>query len=119
MVHPLFLNLGTGEIFIIVVVIIMFFGANKLPEMVRTVSRGMKEMKNATSELQREIQNSATEIQRDLNTEGQLDELKETANDVTKRIMEGAKTDEDIVPPRPEDDPNNPLKPGDSYKREV
>lgn len=119
MIHPLFLNLGTGEIFIIVIVIILFFGADKLPEMVRTFGRGMKEMKNATSELQREIQNSATDIQREMNTQGALDDLKEAANDVTKRIMEGAKTDEDIVPPQPEDDPDNPLKPGDSYKREA
>lgn len=119
MMHVLFLNLGTGEIFIIVLCIIMFFGADKLPEMVRTFGRGMKEMKNATSELQREIQNSTAEIQREMNTQGALDDLKEAANDVTTRIMEGAKTDEDILPERPEDDPNNPLKPGDSFKREV
>lgn len=87
--------------------------------MVRTFGRGMKEMKNATSELQREIQNSATDIQREMNTEGALDDLKASANDIQKRILEGTKTDEDITPPRPEDDPNNPLKPGDSYKREI
>lgn len=119
MVHPLFLNLGTGEIFIIVLFIILFFGANKLPEMVRTFGRGMKEMKNATSEIQREIQNSATEIQREMNTEGAFDDLKASADDLQKRIIEGTKIDEDVDPPRPEDDPNNPLKPDDSYKREI
>lgn len=117
--YPLFLNLGSGEIFIIVVVIILFFGANKLPEMVRTFSRGMNEMKNATSELQREIQKSTTEIQRDMNAEGALDDFKEAASDIQKRIVEGTKIDEDITPPRPEDDPNNPLNPGNSVKREI
>lgn len=119
MVHPLFLNLGSGEIFIIVLVIIIFFGANKLPEMVRTFSRGMKEMKNATSELQREIQNSATEIQREMNASGAIDNLKDVANDVSNRIAEGAKTDEDEVPPKPDDDSDNPLNPDNSYKREI
>src|ERR1044071_4924751 len=105
MIHPLFLNLGTGEIFIIVLVIIMFFGTDKLPEMVRGLTRGMQEMKNATGEIQREIQKSATEITRDLNAQGHLDDLKEAADDLSKRLAEGAKIDEDITPPRPEDDP--------------
>jgi len=120
MVHPLFLNLGSGEIFLIVLCIIMFFGSDKLPEMVRTFGRGMREMKNATSEIQKEIQKSATEIQREMNTQGHVDELKETANDLHKRIMEGVNTD-DVAqndPPRPEeDDPDNPLKPEESVKR--
>ena len=124
MITPLFLNLGTGEIFIIVIVIIMFFGADKLPQMVRTFSRGMNDMKNATSQLQKEIQNSATEIQRDMNADGALDELKSTADDIGKRIIEGTKIDEndnpiaESLPERPIDDPNNPLKPEDSFKRE-
>ena len=118
--HPLFLNLGSGEIFIIVLFIILFFGANKLPEMVRTFGRGMREMKNATSELQREIQKSTSEIQRDMNAEGALDDFKEAANDIQKRIVEGTKIDEDDSKPvvRPEDDPNNPHTPGDSFKRQ-
>lgn len=120
MIHPLFLNLGTGEIFIIVIVIIMFFGADKLPEMVRTFSRGVNQMKDATAEIQKEIQKSTTEIQRDMNTEGALDDLKASANDLQKRIMEGTKIDDDDKPVvRPEDDPNNPLKPDDSFKREI
>lgn len=120
MVHPLFLNLGTGEIVIIVLCIIMFFGADKLPEMVRTFSRGMNEMKNATSQIQKEIQNSATEIQRDMNVDGALDDLKASAEDLQKRIIEGTNIDDDSKPVvRPEDDPDNPLKPDDSFKREA
>lgn len=122
MIHPLFLNLGTGEIVIIVLCIIMFFGADKLPEMVRTFSRGMNEMKNATSQIQKEIQSSTTEIQRELNTEGALDDLKASAEDLHKRILEGTKIDDDnttaSLPERPVEDPNNPLNPGDSFKRD-
>lgn len=122
MIHPLFLNLGTGEIFIIVIVIIMFFGADKLPEMVRTFSRGMNEMKNATGQIQKEIQNSTAEIQRDMNVNGALDDLKESANDIGKRILEGTKIEDDnttaSLPERPEDDPDNPLKPEESFKRD-
>lgn len=121
MIHPLFLNLGTGEIFIIVVVIIMFFGADKLPEMVRNFSRGMNQMKDATTQIQKEIQNSTADIQREMNVNGALDDLKEGAQDLQKRILEGTKIEDDktaSLPEQPEDDPDNPLKPGDSFKRE-
>jgi sec-independent protein translocase protein TatA len=116
MVYPLFLNLGSGEIFLIVLVIILFFGSDKLPEMVRTFGRGMKEMKNATSELQREIQNSTAEIQRDMNIEEHVKDLKETTEDLGKRIMEGASvsnTESDIIPEQPQE----PEGPEDSIKR--
>jgi sec-independent protein translocase protein TatA len=122
MIMPLFLNLGTGEIFIIVVVIIMFFGADKLPEMVRNFSRGVNQMKDATTQIQKEIQNSTTDIQREMNVNGALDDLKEGAQDLQKRILEGTKVEDEnstaSLPERPEDDPDNPLKPGDSFKRD-
>lgn len=120
MIHPLFLNLGSGEIFLIVLCIIMFFGADKLPEMVRTFGRGMKEMKNATGELQRELQNSATEIQREMNTQGHVDDLKETVQDLQKRIVEGVNTEEPNAEEpviQPEEDINNPLRPDESITR--
>ena len=114
MLHPLFLNLGSGEIFLIVLVIILFFGADKLPEMVRKFGRGMKEMKNATSELQREIQNSSAEIQRDMNIEEHVKDLKDTTEDLTKRIMEGTKVDDpDFIPEQPQE----PEGPEESIKR--
>jgi sec-independent protein translocase protein TatA len=122
MIYPLFLNLGTGEIFIIVIVIIMFFGADKLPEMVRTFSRSMNQMKDATTQIQKEIQNSTAEIQREMNATGALDDLKEGAQELQKRILEGTKIEDEsttaALPERPEDDPDNPHKPEDSFKRD-
>ncbi len=76
-------------------------------------------MKNATGELQREIQNSATEIQREMNTQGQVDELKDVANDLHSRIVEGVDSKEiaEVEPEIAEEQPENPLKPDESIKR--
>src|SRR5665213_3559408 len=87
----LFLNLGGGEILLVVLVVVMFFGTDKLPEIMRAVGKGMRDMKNATAEIQREIENSSAEIQRDINLKGHLDELKEAADKMTGRLNEGLK----------------------------
>jgi sec-independent protein translocase protein TatA len=119
MIHPLFLNLGSGEMFLIVLCIVMFFGTDKLPEMVRSFSRGMNQMKSATTELQKEIQSSAAEIQRDINAAGALDDLKEGAENLQKRIMEGASLEEtEPIAEEPKAEENNPLTPDESLKRE-
>jgi len=97
----------------------MFFGTDKLPEMVRSFSRGMNQMKSATTELQKEIQSSAAEIQRDINAAGALDDLKEGAENLQKRIMEGASLEEtEPIAEEPKAEENNPLTPDESLKRE-
>lgn len=40
-------GLGTGEILLIVLVILLLFGGKKLPELMRGMGRGVKEFKDA------------------------------------------------------------------------
>ncbi|MGE5350746.1 MAG: twin-arginine translocase TatA/TatE family subunit [Acidobacteriota bacterium] len=47
----MFGNLGTGEIIIIVLVILVFFGAKKIPELAQGVGKGMKEFKKALKDV--------------------------------------------------------------------
>jgi sec-independent protein translocase protein TatA len=58
----LFLNLGGGEMVVIFLVIILFFGSNKIPELARGLGKGIREFKNATSGVQREIEESMKEV---------------------------------------------------------
>lgn len=44
---PLFLMLGTPEIIVIVLVVVLLFGGRKIPELMRGLGKGMKEFKNA------------------------------------------------------------------------
>ena len=55
----MFLFISGGEIFIILLVVVMVFGADKLPEIARELGKGMRQIKNATNDIKREIQNSA------------------------------------------------------------
>lgn len=51
-------DLGGGEIMLIMVVILIFFGANKIPELARGLGKGIREFKDASSEIRNEIENA-------------------------------------------------------------
>lgn len=64
----LFLNsIGTGEFLLIVAVVLMLFGSKGIPDIVKNLGKGMREIKAASDEIKRDIQNSALEMRRDLN----------------------------------------------------
>ncbi len=46
--------LGTTEILIILFIVLLLFGAKKLPELARGLGKSMSEFKKASSELERE-----------------------------------------------------------------
>jgi sec-independent protein translocase protein TatA len=53
--HFLFLNISGGEIVVVLLLVIMFFGANKLPEIARGLGKGIRQVRNATDEIKQEI----------------------------------------------------------------
>jgi len=52
-------DLGGGQILLILALILIFFGAKKIPELARGLGQGIKEFKKATREVSDEIQNAA------------------------------------------------------------
>jgi len=47
---------GPLELFLIFLVVLLIFGANKIPEIARGIGKGIREFKNATNEISRELQ---------------------------------------------------------------
>lgn len=56
-----FLNLGPMELGLIVVVLLLLFGAKKLPELARGIGKSAGEFKKARDEFEREIAKTAEE----------------------------------------------------------
>ena len=52
-------GIGGGEFIFIVIVVLMLFGSDKIPEIARTLGKGMQQLKNATNEIKSEIHKSA------------------------------------------------------------
>ena len=51
----IFSNLGPWEIMIIVLVILLLFGAKKIPELAQGIGKGMKEFRKALKDVESEI----------------------------------------------------------------
>ena len=74
----LFFNIGGGELFFIVLVVIMFFGSKKIPELARGLGKGLNELKNATNDIQQEIKDSTkdfTKIKDSVSVEKQVKDM--------------------------------------------
>lgn len=54
-------GLGGGEIVLILAVVLLLFGAKKLPELARGLGQGIKEFKKASNEVTGEIHRSLEE----------------------------------------------------------
>jgi sec-independent protein translocase protein TatA len=62
----LFFNLGAGEIFMVILVVLLLFGSKKIPEFARGLGKGIRQFKDATSDIQRDIEDSVKETKKDL-----------------------------------------------------
>ena len=73
----LFLNLGGGEIVLIIFVMLLLFGAKGIPNIAKGLGRGIREFKDAANNIQKDIQNS---------TGGLTDHINEQIQEVKKEI---------------------------------
>jgi sec-independent protein translocase protein TatA len=54
----MFGNLGTGEIILIILAILILFGAKKIPELAQGIGKGMKEFKKALKDVEEEVKDT-------------------------------------------------------------
>ncbi|ESU20145.1 Sec-independent protein translocase (twin-arginine translocation protein) [Flavobacterium cauense R2A-7] len=92
-------GIGGGEIFLIIAIALMLFGSEKIPDIARTLGKGMAELKNATNDIKSEIQKSAEanglNDLTNLNPMNQLD----LTSDITKEIDKAKENIEDMTGP--------------------
>ena len=73
----LFLNLGGGEVVMIVFVILLLFGGKGIPTIAKTLGKGIREFKDATNGIQKDIRES---------TGGITEQITEHIQEVKKEI---------------------------------
>lgn len=90
--------MGGSEIVLILLVIVMLFGADKIPELARGIGKGMRQLRDATNEVKREINQSAYKKEIDQSMMGidkdikaSLDKLKENVEEYTGPIKRTTK----------------------------
>ncbi|WP_081209001.1 Sec-independent protein translocase subunit TatA/TatB [Salegentibacter sediminis] len=87
-VYPLFIS--GAEIAFIMFILVMVFGADKIPEIARGLGKGMRTLRNASNDIKSEIQKSAekqgidTDISKDV--KGEIDKVKEDIEEITGSV---------------------------------
>jgi sec-independent protein translocase protein TatA len=76
-------GIGGGELFFVILVVLMLFGSDKVPEMARTLGKGMQQLKNATNDIKSEIHKSA-----------EVQDIKKTISDIGTDNISKEMTDE-------------------------
>lgn len=85
-----FLFIGGPEIFIVILIVVMLFGADKIPEIARGLGKGIRQVKDATNDIKKEINETAEKqgLDTDLvsDVKNQVKEVKENIDDLTGPI---------------------------------
>ena len=58
----MFGSLGGSEIFLILLVILIFFGAKKLPELAKGLGQGIREFRKAAKDVQEEVEKESRKL---------------------------------------------------------
>jgi len=70
----LFFNLGGGEIFFILFIVLLLFGSKKIPEFARGMGKGLRHLRNATDDIQRDIQSTVDDVKKDVDINKKLND---------------------------------------------
>ena len=86
----MFLFISGAEIFFIMFIVVMVFGADKIPGIAKGLGKGMRQLRDATEDIKQEIQKSAekqgidTSFTDDIKNE--IEKVKKDVDDVTGTI---------------------------------
>jgi sec-independent protein translocase protein TatA len=59
----MFGNIGTGEILLILLFILIFFGAKKIPDLAQGLGKGIREFRKAAREVQDDVERETKKIE--------------------------------------------------------
>jgi sec-independent protein translocase protein TatA len=77
-------SLGGGEVMVILLFILMFFGSEKIPGIARGLGKGIREVKDAMNGVQDELKGGLREAEKEVN---KIKDLPDT-NDIVKYTLE-------------------------------
>ena len=89
--QPVYFFIGGTEIVFILFIVVLVFGADKLPEIARGLGKGMRTLRDATNDIKHEVTKSAnenniidTEAAKDIQEE--INKVKDDLGDFTGSI---------------------------------
>jgi sec-independent protein translocase protein TatA len=91
----LLFDISGGELMVILLFVLMFFGAKGIPDIARTLGRTMRQVRDASNEVQREIQRGANDVRR-------------TVEEQRRSLQDQMEQRTEVPPPPPVTKPDEP-----------
>ena len=81
----LLFDISGGELIVILLFVLMFFGSKGIPDIARTMGRTMRQVRDASQEVQREIHKGASDVRRTVEEQRRnlLDQVEDTGMENT------------------------------------
>lgn len=92
-----------SEILVILLVILVLFGADKLPEIARGLGKGMRDFRKATDDIRREFEESTSDLRKDINDV--TGTIKNDVNNFSNTIQKDVKDAADNIKSNLNDNP--------------
>ena len=82
----LFLNdISTGEVVVILIFILIFFGSKNIPGMAQSIGKGLRQLRDATDDIKRDIRHSVSEIEKEVKVNMDHVNIQKEIDDIVKR----------------------------------
>lgn len=92
---PVFIS--GSEIIIIFLVILLLFGADKIPDIARTLGKGMSEFRKVTNDLKREINSSTRDLRDEVeDLKKDMDHTKDNLSGEFRKYVDDSDISKDI-----------------------
>ena len=80
----LFFEVGAGELLLIMIFILIFFGSKNIPQIARGLGKGMREIKDASNSIRSEIAREANKVTEETGIKKEIETIRE---DINKNIQ--------------------------------
>ncbi len=101
-------GIGGGEFIVIILIVLMLFGSDKIPDIARTLGKALRQLKDATNDIKSEITKGAEEngLDKSLldirgNINAEIEKAKENVLGDTAADLNKTKEDIDSIAPGP------------------
>jgi len=105
----LFFGISPGELFIILLIVLLLFGPRKIPEIAKTLGRGYNELKKAQRDLNSEIENYTGDIEKEADKFQK--EVKSVVDNTAKKSSSNTKGPDDEKHTYEKERDNDPSQP--------
>jgi sec-independent protein translocase protein TatA len=80
----LFFEVGAGELLLIMIFVLIFFGSKNIPQIARGLGKGMREIKDASNSIRSEIAREANKVNEETGIKKEIETIRD---DINKNIQ--------------------------------